>query len=121
MNRLTKSQENYLRTVFILSNGGGGVRLTDIAGCFGVSKASACVAVTRLEEKGFVARDVNRLISLTPSGEQEAKRVIENFTVINLFLTNKLKVDRHTALIDAGALEHVVSEETVNAMRSLLE
>lgn len=121
MSRLTKSQANYLQTVFILGNGEDGVRLTDIASRLGISKASACVAISKLEENGFVVRDARRLISLTPDGEREAKRVIDNFTVISLFLTNKLNVDRRIALMDAGAFEHVVSAETVNALRLSLE
>lgn len=110
-----------MRTVLILSQGEYGVRLTDIASHFGVSKASACVAITNLEKRGFVVRDANRLISLTPDGEREASRVLDNFTVVNLFLTSKLNVDPHTALMDAGALEHAVSKETVDALRMFLK
>jgi len=118
--RLTKAQEDYLRTIYVLSNGQFSVRLTDIAIHRDVSKPSACQIVTTLEEKGFVIRDAKRLISLTAEGAREAKRVMDNFTVISLFLTIKLKISRHTALIDACALEHVMSEETVNALRSSL-
>jgi DtxR family Mn-dependent transcriptional regulator len=121
LSRLTKSQENYLRTIYILSSQERAVRITDIASSFGVTKASASIAVTRLEKDGLVVRDSNRLISLTPDGEREARRVFENFTLINLFLTSKLKVDSNIALIDAGALEHVVSEETVDALRSFMK
>lgn len=121
MGGLTGSQENYLRTIFILSCGNCDVRLTDIAHRLGISKASACAAVTQLAGKGLVVRDSRRLISLTPYGECEAKRIMDNFTVINLFLTSGLKIDPNTALIDADALEHVVSEETLNAMRLSLE
>jgi DtxR family Mn-dependent transcriptional regulator len=117
MSRLTKSRQDYLRAIFMLSDGNSGVRLTDIADCLGLSKASACVAISKLEENGFVVRAANRLITLTPDGEREAKRVIDNFTVIALFLTSKLHVNPHTAQTDAGALAHVMSEETVNALR----
>lgn len=118
ISRLTKSQEDYLLTIYFLSSQEHGVRVTDIASSFGVTKASASIAVTKLKKEGFVVKDCNRLVSLTSDGEREAIRIFDNFTVINLFLRSKLKVDSNTALIDPGALVHVVSEETVNALRS---
>ena len=120
MSRLTKSQENYLKTIFLLSGNDGSVRITDIATRFGVSKASASIAVAKLEEKGFVQRDESRRVILTAKGLREAKRVADYYNVISDFLTGKLNVDLSTALIDARALEHVVSEETINAMRTAL-
>jgi Mn-dependent DtxR family transcriptional regulator len=121
MSWLTKSQETYLHTIYDLGRGADGVRLTDIANRLDVSKASVCAAMAKLEARGFVVRGAGRLIALTPDGAREAKRVLDNFTVVHLFLTRKLNVDSHTALMDAGALEHVVSEQTVHALRSLLE
>jgi Mn-dependent DtxR family transcriptional regulator len=120
MRRLTKSRENCLRTVLALENGGEGARLTDVAEQLRVSKASACVTVSKLEKDGFLIKDAKRLISLTPEGKKEAKRVAGIFAAIRLFLTSELNVDPHTAMIDADALEHLVSEETVNAMRSFI-
>lgn len=121
MGRLTKAQEDYVQAVRYLSEKDDGVRLTDIAALMGVTKASTCNAVTKLEQGGFLYRDGNRLIYLTPEGEQEASRVADNFTTIHLFLTRKLNVDEDTALSDAGKMVHVVSAETVDALRSLLE
>jgi Mn-dependent DtxR family transcriptional regulator len=68
-----------LRTVLALKNGEGGVRLTDVARRLRVSKTSASLAVTKLEKDGFVTLDANRLISLTPDGEWETKRVGRQF------------------------------------------
>ncbi|HWS30707.1 MAG TPA: metal-dependent transcriptional regulator [Clostridia bacterium] len=121
MDRLTRAQENYVRAVQYLAKEDSGVRLTDIAALMRITKASTFNAVTKLEQNGFLYRDSNRLIYLTPKGEQEASRVAENFTVIHLFLTRKLNVHENTALLDAGKLEHVVSAETVDALRSFLE
>jgi Mn-dependent DtxR family transcriptional regulator len=121
MSRLTMSQENYLQIVLMLQKDKDGVRLTDVADRFSVSKASACIAITRLEKKGLVARNSDRLISLTPEGEREARRVASNFTLVYQVLTSCLNVDPHTALLDAGRLEHLTSAKTADALRSLLE
>jgi Mn-dependent DtxR family transcriptional regulator len=121
MSRLTTSQENYLRTIFMLYQKRNGVRQIDIAWHLGVSRPSVHTALANLEKNGFVTRNASRLISLTADGEREAKRIINNFTVINLFLTDSLNVEPHTARIDAGRLEHVVSAETVDALRLLID
>lgn len=120
MSRLTKARENYLRAILHLTERDNGVRLTDIATLMRVTKASTCNAITKLEQDGYLYRDGNRLIYLTSKGELEASRVTDNFTVIHRFLTQKLKIDADTALLDAGRLEHDVSEETVNALRAML-
>lgn len=61
LSRLTKSQESYLHTIYILSAGENDVRLTDISEYFGVAKASV-FAAERLfygnEVRIFSARDL---------------------------------------------------------------
>lgn len=120
MSRLTKAQESYLQAVLYLAESNKGARLTDIAARMRVTKASTCSAITRLEQDGYLYRDGNRLIYLTAKGKSEAQRVTDNFTVIRLFLTQKLKIDANTALLDASRLEHDVSAETVNALRAMM-
>ncbi|MDR1136713.1 MAG: metal-dependent transcriptional regulator [Synergistaceae bacterium] len=120
MNSLTKAERNYLRAILLLSDGKRGARITDIASHLRVTKGSVCVAVAKLAKNGFVVRDTKRLILLTQDGEREANRILDSFSVINLFLKSKLKIDPHIAMEDANALVHAMSEKTVNALRSLL-
>lgn len=117
MSRLTVSQEHYLSAVCILEAENTDVRLVNVADMLNVSKASACAAIKKLENKGLLQRDNDRFIKLTSSGKCEAARVYENFVVIKAFLTNQLNIDSHTALEDAGKIVHVVSEETMACFR----
>lgn len=119
--RLTRSQGSYLQAIYDLARGADGVRLTDVAERLQLSKASACVAVAKLEEMGLAVRDENRRIALTPDGEREARRALDDFRVVYLFLTKKLNVDPRTARTDADALECAASEETIDALRAFLE
>ena len=116
MVRPTRSQGNYLKAIHALSP----ARLTDVANHLGVSKASACVAVARLEDRGWVRKE-DKDIALTPEGEREVRRVIDNFSIVQFFLTEKLNVDPRTAQTDAGALEYAVSDETIDALRLFLQ
>lgn len=121
MNQLTKSQENYIKIIYELSLHEGAVHISDIAANLEVSKASASVAAKSLEEKGLVWRDAGRLVYLTHKGQKQAMSVLDKFWIINDFLINELQVDSNTAYLDAHALEHVVSEETICALRRFLD
>lgn len=120
MGRLTKSQEDYLRVILTLSRQGPGVRITDIAAHFGISKASACVAVQSLEKKGYVRRDAQRLVYLSSQGEEQARRMLDHYSLVSDFLTGTLQVAPNVASHDACELEHALSDESFSALRSLL-
>lgn len=47
--------------------------------------------------------------------------IIDKFSIIKDFLIHALQVDQDMAYNDAHALEHVVSEETICALRRFLE
>jgi len=58
---LSVSMRNYIKAVYELSSGNEGARVVDIADRLGVTKASVCVAMKNLQEKGLVYRDGHRL------------------------------------------------------------
>ncbi len=92
MQSITRAQENYIKNVYELSLYGGGVRITDIAAKFGVTKASASVAVKSLHKIALVRRDAGRLVYLTDEGRRQALYVSEKFSIIHKFLTDALPV-----------------------------
>lgn len=118
MKALTVSMQHYIRTVYGLpsNDGGGGVRVSDIAEKMGVTKASASLAMSRLEKEKLVCKDGRRQVYLTPAGKQYAVLMLDKCMVIREFLTNVLSVDKETAAIDACAIEHVISMDTLCAL-----
>jgi len=119
MSQLTRAQKNYLRAIYELSGHDGGARITDIADYFGKSKASASIAMKKLQKKGLIRRDVDRLVFLTEEGERQADNATEIFSLMNAFLTNVLKVGPRAASVDACTMGNL-SEETLGAIRSFL-
>jgi Mn-dependent DtxR family transcriptional regulator len=119
MSQLTKAQKDYLRAIYELSGQEGGARITDIANCFGKSKASASVAIKKLQKKGLIRRNVDRLVFLTEEGKRQAKQATEIYSLMSAFLTSVLKVGPRAASADACTMESL-SEETFNAIRSFL-
>lgn len=116
MTDLTASMQRYVKTIYELSCGGNGVRVTDIAVKLGVSKASSSTAMKALQKKGMVYRDVDRLIFLTKSGEYQAVLANGKALIIQKFLTDMLDVAHDIAKADASTIEHVLSNESICAL-----
>lgn len=115
--RLSRSQEDYLKTVYELSSGHDeSVRVCDVAEQLSVSKASASLALKKLAEQGFIYKDADRHAHLTEIGERQAIQLLDKFEVIRTFLVKVLYVDKATADHDACAIEHVISADTLCAI-----
>ena len=115
--KIQESAENYLETILILSQKKPAVRSIDIATELGFSKPSVSVAMKNLRNSDLVAVDDDGHIHLTPSGLAIAAKIYERHTVISRLLV-KLGVDEKTAIEDACRMEHVISSETFEAIRS---
>lgn len=110
---LTLSQQNYIKTVYELASHGKGARICDIANQLGFSKASACVAMDKLQKYGLVYRDENKLVLLTHEGEHQAVLALDKAAAIQKFLTDAMGVKPEIAERDACTIQHVISMETL--------
>ena len=116
MPRIQESAENYLETILILQQKNGEVHSVDIAAYLEFSKPSVSVAMKNLRELGCITVDGEGHISLTEEGRKIAERVYERHTLFTELLVG-LGVDEETAMADACRIEHVVSEETFQAIK----
>ena len=116
---MTQSQEDYLEMVSFLSDEGE-VRVTDIAKRLGFSKPSVLSALKSLEEKKLVQHKRYSTVALTDSGKLLASEIRTRHDLITAFLRDILGVSPETAEKDACKMEHVLSEETLEKMRSNL-
>lgn len=116
MARIQESAENYLETILILSKRNGAVRSVDIAAELEFSKPSVSVAMKNLREQGCVTVGGDGLISLTAKGRKIAEGIYERHTLFTQWLVS-LGVNEQTAAEDACRIEHVISEETFQAIK----
>lgn len=112
---LQESGEMYLETIYILSKANGAVRSTDISEYMGYSKPSVSRAMGLLKTGGYIIMDADNLITLTESGLAVAQKVFERHTIISNLLM-RLGVPAEIASEDACKMEHVISDETFNAI-----
>lgn len=110
-----ESSEDYLEAILIISNEKKVVRNIDIARHLEFSKPSVSIALKKLKEKGLIAIDGDNLVTLTKEGLEIAEKTYQKHLGITRVLIS-LGVDKKTAEKDACRIEHVISEETFNAI-----
>ena len=113
---LQESGEMYLETILILSKEQTRVRSLDVADYMGFSKPSVSRAVGLLKSGGYIVVDGNGYITLTDEGRYIAEKIYERHTVMTDVLV-RLGVSREIALEDACKIEHVISDETFEAIK----
>jgi Mn-dependent DtxR family transcriptional regulator len=114
------SAEDYLETILLLSKKTGSVRSIDIVNDMGFSKPSVSVAMKKLRERGMILMDAEGLISLTPKGERAAEKVYRRHSTLYDWLVS-IGVEEKQAAADACRMEHVLSEDTFDAIKALYE
>ena len=114
---LQESGEMYLETIYILYNKTGAVRSLDIARYMDFSKPSVCRAVGLLKAGEYIVVDKEGYITLTDIGREVAEKIYERHTMLtDVFV--RLGADRETATEDACKLEHVISENSFDAIKN---
>lgn len=119
MKKPNESVESYLKVIYQLQNSNGYVRSIDIADMRGVSKASVCVAMKKLQNENLIDMDEDKVIHLTAEGEKYASEVINKYNLIKQALIS-IDVDEQTAAQDACRIEHLISGETANKIETEL-
>lgn len=111
---LTPSLEDYLEEIYRFSQELGFIRITDVANKLDVSLPSVNKAVKVLAEKGYLDYIPYKNIALTDKGAELGKFLVDRNQMLQIFLeTIGSKADKE---VEAEAMEHYLSKETVNAM-----
>lgn len=116
----TRSSENYLETILMLSKKLPVVRSVDIAIELNYSKPSVSVAMKHLREDGCIVVSQAGFITLTEKGMEIASSIYERHTVLTKWLIS-LGVDPKVAAEDACEMEHQISDESFRAMKKFIE
>lgn len=114
--KIHESTENYLETIYMLKSKKGNVRSIDIVNELEFTKPSVSIAMKNLRENGYITMDADGLIALTEKGTEVAEKMYERHTVISSWLI-KIGVSEEAAVEDACRIEHVISEESFEAIK----
>ena len=113
---MSASELRYLRAAVELYDGGGGVRLTEIAAKLLVTKASAYRAVERLESFGLVERGDKSRIRPTIQGKAVAKEYRDCISFIQGALERHCCTPSRVAFEDALCTLCAISDGTRQAL-----
>ena len=113
---ISKSTEEYLKTIYVLLKQNGNVRVTDIANKMNCSKPSVTKQLNILSKNNFINYESYGSITLTNQGEIEAKKTLEEDDIIYILLNDIMGVNNETANINASKIKNVIDKETLEAI-----
>ncbi|OLU39754.1 metal-dependent transcriptional regulator [Ileibacterium valens] len=117
---LTESVEDYLESILVLSEQLDHVRSVDVASYLGFSKPSVSHAVKLLQEEGLLQIDPKKYLILTENGKEVAQSTYRRHLFFSEMLEN-IGVPRDIAQKDACRIEHIISEETFEAIQNFYQ
>ncbi len=111
-----ESSEMYLETIYLLEQQHGHAHGVDIAVKLNVSKASVTKAVKNLKTDGFINHESYGTITLTSRGKELSENIYLKHKLIARFLIDSLGVSSGVAAANACKMEHIISDELIEAI-----
>jgi DtxR family Mn-dependent transcriptional regulator len=118
--KVTKSIEDYLKTIYGLTKKRGVTTITEISSALHIRPPSVTEMIQKMERRGFVSHEKYKGITLTKKGKNLAKDVqLRNKTVFNFLRI--IGVGKETAKKDACRMEHDLDSTTMEYLTKFVE
>jgi DtxR family Mn-dependent transcriptional regulator len=112
----SKSIEDYLKALYILSRNGESVSTTEIAEHFKIAPASVTEMLKKLAKKGYVKYSPYHGANLTKEGFQIAEKITRKHRLLERFLHDVLRIGKDHIHVQACEMEHALSDEAEEAL-----
>ena len=113
---VSKALEEYIKTMYVLKKQNGNIRVTDIANKMQCTKPSVNKALNNLKEEKLVNYETYGIIELTPEGENLAKKILEAYDIVYVFLKEVLNLEGEAAKSEAEKIKSSINDETINKL-----
>ena len=113
---ISKALEEYITTMYILKKQNGNIRVTDVATKMNCTKPSVNKALNNLKEEKLVNYETYGTIELTEEGENLAKKILEAYDIVYIFLKHVLNLEEHSAKSEAEKIKSSITDETINKL-----
>lgn len=113
---ISSSLEEYLKTIYVLKKQGQDIKVTTIANRMNCTKPSVNKAIKNLKANEMLEYEAYGEIRLTNKGEALAKKVLEAYDIVYVFLTEILEVPKEEAKEEAIRLKAVMNDNTLNML-----
>jgi len=109
MSTLSARSEDYLKTIYKLQSERKVVRVKDLALTLGVRSPTVVGVIYGLKESGLVEQEHYGYISLTGTGVERARTLVENEVLLKSFFQEILNLGSEEAEINACSVEHYIT------------
>ena len=113
--------KEYLEAIYDIAGKNSTAKTTAIAKCLKVTPASVTEALQSLAEKNLVNYEPYQGATLTESGRMIAEKIKRRHRLLEVFLTDVLRINREKVHDQACRMEHTLSEETECALCKMLD
>jgi DtxR family Mn-dependent transcriptional regulator len=113
---ISKALEEYIKTMYVLKKQNGNIRVTDIANKMQCTKPSVNKALNNLKEEKLINYETYGTIELTEEGENLAKKILEAYDIVYLFLKEVLNLNDENAQSEAEKIKSTITDETINKL-----
>ncbi|MHA1788492.1 MAG: metal-dependent transcriptional regulator [Candidatus Helarchaeota archaeon] len=116
---ITRNIEDYLEAIYNITQEQGYAQTKEIAENLRVTSPSVSGMLKKLKQLGFINYEKYSPVTLTPKGEQIAKKVQEEHTTIKCLL-ELLSVPKNIADEDACTIEHNLHKATITQLKKFV-
>ena len=116
----SKSEEDYLKAISILSSNDKAVSTTEISRYFKIAPPSVTEMVKKLAEKGYIEHSPYHGSTLKPKGFEIAEKVTRKHRLLEKFLQDVLRIGKNRVHVQACRMEHALSDEAEESLCRLL-
>ena len=113
---ISKSLEEYLKTMYVLKKQNGNIRVTDVAKKMNCTKPSVNKAIYNLKDNGLLNYESYGTIELTEEGENLAKKILEAYDIVYLFLKDVLNLEDEEAKKEAEKIKTTIEETEIKKL-----
>src|SRR4030066_1434522 len=117
----SKSVEDYLRALSLLSQNGKAVSTTEISRYFKIAPASVTEMLKKLAEKGYIEYSPYHGSTLNTKGIQVAEKVTRKHRLLETFLYDVLRMEKEKVHTQACEMEHALSDEAEESLCRFLK
>ena len=120
MPELTRSEQDYLKALYVLAPGGGAVATSRLAERLALSAPSVTNMLGKLAAARLVAHTPRAGARLTARGRRRALEMVRRHRILETFLVRVLRLDWAEVHADAEVLEHHISGRVLDAIDRLV-
>ena len=117
---ISKSLEEYLKTIYVIQKQSKQPRVTEIAEKMNCTKASVNKAIKQLKEENLIDYEPYGQIEIKEEGIKFAKKILEANDIVYLFLTEVIGEEKEIAEQEAKEIKKVMKDSTLNKLAKYL-